>query len=1229
MDEPTSPTSPDAEPDATGASAPTGPASRPDWVRRIERGLAKGFLAVTLAAALLLAALQLKVVATPVAQLVADLANPLDGTSLSIGEVQGSWVASLSLIDVTLTRVDSTTGETVEMAHVDTLSTRYDLSDLTGGQLTLRSVRVAGPRATLRQDADSTWDWLRVLPPASADTSTSSFIVRVEDAVLSRGRASARFYAPGRDSTASVEDLYLRLPELESNAALGGLGVRARLDTLGLRATVPGDSARVVFGTRFDLSPYRIRLDTLALDSRRSQVTGQGLARLPTDDGDRLSDVDLRISAEPLSFVDLTPLLPIAGLDPAEQLTGSLHVTGSGAKLQAELRTTFRDGGRADADATFTPRTEAPARDERFFFRRASQDTGPALQYDLDARIQNLTTSLIGPPDPATNRITARLQASLAGDVREELSGLLEMDVSDTRYASTRLDTLRLQSRLTNGVATYTLQGRINDASLRGEGQARAFADTPTYRVSAAVRDLDAEAFGAAGLRTDVNADVDLEGSGLASDDLSLSSRMTFQPSVVNDLTIENGEAEMRVVPDSASGRLSIVTTNGQVRLSGMSMLDGSERFRIDTAQVDGVDVASMLADTTQSRLQLTARASGRGFNPASMQLDGELDVADSYYGAVRVDSARSRISLEQGRLTSTLRAAINDGTIAVSARGRPFDPSIDVTLEDGVFSQIDVGKWLPESSLTSDLNGSFDATFRDASGRFEPTSIRASGAIRLDSSRVNDETLRSATVDASLENGASTLDARLELPTGTSTFRAAARPFASVPSAQIIDGTLQGLNVGRLAGIDGLDTDLSGALSGEARGRSLESMNAKTTLVLAESRINRAPLDSARLTLRVRQGKASVRLRSRLAGGSLAADGRLDTAPQDSTAAFSARSRGDSTRVQLQLDAQTLDLAALAGSDSTTARLDSLRWSFDGSGSTIASVRARTTLAARGVTAADLSVQSIDVRGQLDEGLLRVDTLLARSNAITATGGGVIGFQRGGDTESDFRFTAVATNIAPLRTLAGTQNLDADTASVDGRIYGAPGQLRFGLEGQVGGLVYDDLRLAAFSVRAAGRQGTDTFLGRLEATISANTFTASALQVDQTRLNVVYDSSLADVVLQTRIDDRRNARIEATVDPRTDRQFVTLRSLNATLNDSAWRLLQEATFFYGDAYRIRGLLLYSDDQQIAADGRLDPNGTQSLVATIENFRMESIADLAGVDGLGGPLDGKIGRAHV
>jgi translocation and assembly module TamB len=56
----------------------------------------------------------------------------------------------------------------------------------------------------------------------------------------------------------------------------------------------------------------------------------------------------------------------------------------------------------------------------------------------------------------------------------------------------------------------------------------------------------------------------------------------------------------------------------------------------------------------------------------------------------------------------------------------------------------------------------------------------------------------------------------------------------------------------------------------------------------------------------------------------------------------------------------------------------------------------------------------------------------------------------------------------------------------------------------------------------------------------------------------------------------------------------------------------------------VQQLLLYSGTQQIAVDGAVDFNGTQSLVATVENLQVGPIADLVGYRGLGGTLSGTV-----
>jgi len=1177
------------------------------WTRPFERALAYIFGTVTVVSFVVLLALQIGPVSTWTAQFLASTFNPLESTSITIERASGTWVTSLQLDGVRLTRSDSTTGETVEMVRVDTLYARYQLTELLDQRLHVSRARVHGAKVTLRQAADSSWDWQQVLPAPTQDTTTSSFSIRLDDAQVTRSGVTAHFYSPGRDSTAGIRDLQVDLPEFIFDPTLDGLGVRARLDSLGLRASVPGEPTDVRFGTRLEIRPTALTLDTLALTSQRSTLTGRGQARLPSATGEPVDDVDLVIDAAPLSFLDLLPFLPTADLDPSEQLQGRLQVTGSGDQVTARLNARFRDGGSADLDATFTPRVSSP-------------DTTTSLRYDVTADIQRLTTSLIGPADPSENRLTARIRADLEGPSLDRLGGSVAVDVLDTRYAPIQADSVRLRASMRSGETDYTVRGRVNGTGIDGSGTARLFDDRPSYRLDARFANLDAARFGGGALSTDVNGRIVIDGDGTDPQDLQSSLDLTLDASRIQDLNLTDGDARFRLSPDSVSGRVAIQTANGAIRLAGAASLDETERFRIDTARVDDIDVAAMMGDTTASRLRGTVQATGRGFSPETMRLDGQLTVTESFYGSVRLDSVGSRIALDRGRLRANVAAVVNDGTFAGTINGTPFESTPAVDIQEGRFERVNIGSWLADSGYTSDLNGTFEATVQG----LKPERLRADGRIRLDSSSINRAEVRDAVFDASIGRGRATVATSLTTAEGTSELALTARPFASIPTVTITTGRIRGLDVGAVAAIEGLNTSLNGSVSGSARGQTLADLSGNVRVRLRESSINRAPVDRGTFSVEADSGRAHLRMDADLAGGSLRADGRLNAYRRVQSPAGE-DVPADSTTLNLAVEAAALNLSALAGDDSLNASIDSLRLTFDGAGTSLAELRAETQLSARDIRAADLRIRDVTVRGLVEDGFLQVDTLRAQSNAFDATGGGTIALTATGNAQSDFRFTGRLRSLQPLQRLAGAQTLDAQSAEIDGRIYGAPGALRANLEGRLESLSYDNIRVANAEIRAAGMQGDTTLVDRFEMAARVDFFSLSAFRVEQTQLQVNYDSARADIDLMAKIDAQRNLSIDATLNPFSSPQRLTLNAFDATLDESKWELLQTASVTLGDAYRVNGLLLYSDDQQIAADGRIDPDGTQSLVATIERFEVASISDLAGFDGLGGTLNGTIG----
>ena len=217
--------------------------------------------------------------AAAAAEVLARQASPVPHTTLTVERASGSWVRSLRLTGVSLTRPDSATGTAVSMAQVDTLAVSYRLGALLRGRLHLSEVSVHGPSLTLRQAADSTWDWARALAgdaTTALDDTSAGRPIRIDRVRVAEGRFAAQFYAGGRDSTARIRDLSVRARALRLAPTLEG-----RLDTLGLRAHLPADTSTLRLAARAALSDRRLDLDTLRLTSPRSDVAGRGTARLP------------------------------------------------------------------------------------------------------------------------------------------------------------------------------------------------------------------------------------------------------------------------------------------------------------------------------------------------------------------------------------------------------------------------------------------------------------------------------------------------------------------------------------------------------------------------------------------------------------------------------------------------------------------------------------------------------------------------------------------------------------------------------------------------------------------------------------------------------------------------------------------------------------------------------------------------------------------------------------
>ncbi len=1143
----------------------------------------------------LLLGLQTESGATAAVQWVVGTANPLPNTELTVERASGSWIRSIRLTNVTLSRTDTSTGATYTMAHVDTLAARYRLWPLVQGRLHVTDVTVAGPEVTAREAPDSTWDWEHVLPasdeqPAPADTS-AAMPIRVDRVQVRRGHASTVFYAENRDSVAHVRDLTLRARDLTSDSTITG-----RIDTLGLRTQLPDTNVPdLQLGLRGALSASAFTLDTLQLDSPRSHVRGNGTIQLAGGSNETTDDINLHLRAAPFALRDLTPVLPALDVDPDETIRLDLHATGSSRRMTVRADGQFSNGGTLSAKAVMAP---VPGMNE------AENDR----HYQLNAEVRRLTTSLLGPPDSTQNRLSATLSANLSGPSLTSLNGPVRLQLTDTHWNDLHTDNLVFASTLRDGTAPFTLNGTLNEATLEVNGETRPLDEAPDATLTAHVGALNLARFAPdAGLESDLSLTAELTGESLGTAAQTLDLSLGLAPSTVGKQSIAEGRFSLGLQPDRAQfdGQLRFPT--GAVEATGVAALDGSEQFALKQVRLVDVNPMALLGDTTSSRLTGTATVKGRGFSPETMRLEATASLEDTHYGPYHLSALTTQATLSDATLTATTNATLNGGDWTLELTGTPFANSPAFELVRGRFDNVDIGPLLQDTTQSSRLAG----TLRGRVQGTDPATMTADAGLTIDSSRVNRQVIESASLDLRLADAQVDAEFALDLPNGRTRLAATAQPFADVPTFEVTEGTFEGLNVGALADLPALRTALTGSFALTGRGATAETIALDADLSLASSQINNATVNDGTLTVSAQNGQGRAEGRLSVAGGRIALRGQVDNLAE--TPSYTA-----------ETTVSSLNVGALAGTDSLTARIDTLRGVFDAQGTELETLTASTRLSAAGVQVDDVVLSALSLRGGLQRGRLTLDTLDVQSNVATGTGGGTIALTNT-DASSSFSFEADITDPEPLKSLLGASQLRLQNGQLEARIYGSSlANQRFDGELTMKGLLYDDVRLADAELNFNGRRGQDQWLQRFEANGTLGYLSLPALSVDQTQLDVTYDGTTADLSTKLRIDPTHRASMTAQVHPGETDLEVILQTVNLTFEGDKWTLLQEASVTVGDQYRIRGLLLHSGPQQIAVDGLIDPQGTQSLVATIEEVRLGAISSLFGFSGLDGRLSGSL-----
>jgi translocation and assembly module TamB len=897
-----------------------------------------------------------------------------------------------------------------------------------------------------------------------------------------------------------------------------------------------------------------------------------------------------------VAFRDLHPFLPT--LDPDVSATLDLRVEGSTERLTAQAEGTLSSGARIDLDATVTPDLDGP------------------LAYEVDATVRDFDPSTFTGPSETPTRISGTVTADLSGTSLDALSGSLRAELFDTRFGEYAPDRTTLTAQVEEGLARIDVQTGLRGASLTAEGTLRPFDEVPTYDLQGRLADFDLGAFmDDAAQSSDLSGSFQLTGRGIRPAETDARLTLDLNPSRINQYRLESGTVEAAYANSVLDVDADVRIPEGQVAAAGQVQIGETLRYRIDQGRIQNLDVAALVGDTTRSSITGTFSARGQGADPQTMTLsDLAVDLSDSYYGPYEIRQASASGALRDGRLDLDASASLDGGAFDLTAQVRPFAAVPTYQVTDGRFEGVHLGTLTQNPDLTTDLNGTLTLDGRG----LDPERLALTARLRLVDSQYNRQYIDTGTLTARLENGALDYEARLDLPEGTTRLAGTVTDvFGDAPTFATREGRFESLDLGALLDDPSLQTDLSGTISfdGTVPLDSLANLASQSqfgaTLTLDRSTINQAVIDSGRVTLDQEDG------RSRL-------DARLDLEDGRAELNIEGRLFDDVPTYDISGRFDRVNLARLTGIDTLQANV-SLDLEAEGRGLDPRTMTLDAQIARGTARFGPLQLDSLRTRLAVRDGVVRVDTLALRSNVVRARGGGTIALYGGPDKPtSDFRLDATLRDLAPLRPFVGARTLGLGEGTLEAHVYGPPGALRFDTEADITSFAYNNVRVAGVNLRAAGALTDSLRLARAEVTSEVNYLSVPQLSVQNIELETTYSPDSLQFDVASEIDPFNEVRLSGVADLRPDRQQILLDAFNLRFGEDRWQLLQDATISYADAYRVSNFLIYADDQQIALDGVVDLDGTQSLILTIEGFRIGAIADLLDYEGLDGTLFGTL-----
>lgn len=1132
------------------------------------RNISLGLLGVVF---LVLLGLQTSWGLTHTTQWILNRLDLFDGASLTIDRIEGNVFSQVHLQGISLVKENADT-----LASINEAEVAYQLSPLLNRELKIETAQIHHLRLSMTQHADSTWDLLQVIP---LDTTESNWRVSVGMLALEKGEATARAYALERDSTYRIGDMNLRFNDLATGPAF-----KINLEQLAASVWLPGKPRPVEAMIAGAFGEGTVRVDTLSLQSAESDVRGGGYFRIPFTDS-LLASTRFNLTAAPLAFDDIRLFVP--ALATGQQAHIQLGLQGQESAVEALLLTQLSDSASVQADGAF--RIE-PSGDHRYRLN------GKVRRLGLSRVITSLTAG----------QVNADLNLDLTGASLEALTGMTRLMLFDTAIAGALIDTTHFKASWQNGTATVVLDTGLDGALLGITGETRPFDAQPSYNLAGELLNFDTSLLADSTFTSDLDAHFSLQGKGISLDDADLDLRLSLNPSQLNLLTVSDGLIDIDLEQDRIHFNARLDTTTQLLTASGTGQIGAVLKLSDVKGTFNKFNLMALLGDTTRSELngQIEADVEWQGL--AEARGTGRISLSNSHYATYHIASTSFNALWENEVLSVEGMGKTEAGSFDLAGHVLFAEEAIQYEVSRGGFSGANIGVLVPDSPQQSSLNGTFE--LQGSGTALESLNLKAQ--LNLTPSRLNQQPIDEARINLVLNNDTLITDIALQVPNGSARIDGQIGRLSSpAPVYSIVANEFSGIDLGAFTGNADLFTNLNGTINLEGSGLDPAGMIVQAGLTLKASAVNEAEIRDAFATVNFGNGIAHLESDIWLKEGTIRL--RAD-----------AQSLGDTPTYDIQGNIRDVDLSAILGQDSARSILN---FTFDGvgRGTDLRSMTMNGTVSGYNSNYQGIRLDTLSMAFSLDHGLLDVDTLAVTSNVASLSGSGPVAlYDDLGDRASDFTFDANLHELSPLENMVGANILGLDTGEVKTRIYGRPGTLRFDARAALEGLVYNNMHAGDLNGRLTGELNRDRTLATGEFVGDLHVVSVPGFLIEEIDLEAAYNDAVVAFNAATRIDANRDAQLAGRYILDADTQRVELDQLSLKLDEDRWLLDQPAIIEVGQEYRIRRLLVSSDDQQFALDGVVDFSGTQNLLLTVENFRVGTVADLVGYNDLNGTLNG-------